>query len=82
MRPAEELDTKTAQRLREIAKTRHVTVEELLAAHVPGFSEESRASESHKDKERAFESWAADFPTNTPALSNEAVSRDSIYRDR
>jgi hypothetical protein len=78
----EELDTTTARRLREIAEVRHVTVEDLLAAHVPGFREESQEGDSRENKERAFESWAADFPANAPPLSNDAVSRGSIYHDR
>jgi hypothetical protein len=29
-----------------------------------------------------FRAWANSHPTDTPLLSDEAISRDSIYRDR
>jgi hypothetical protein len=31
---------------------------------------------------RKFRAWAHSHPTNTPLLSDEAISRESIYRER
>ena len=31
---------------------------------------------------RKFRAWASGHPTNTPLLSDEAVGRESIYRER
>lgn len=36
---------------------------------------------SGEDKARAFESWSDGFP-DTPPLSDEAISRESLYPDR
>ena len=83
MRTAVELDTKTAERLREIADMRRVSLEELLAAHVPGLAVEDPVPKgSPEDKVRAFDAWVADFPASAPPLSQHAVSRSSIYSDR
>lgn len=83
MRTALEMDSKTAAKLRELADVQHVSVEELLAAHVPGLiGEESVANGSGEDRVQAFEEWVAGFPATISPLSNEAVSRPSIYRDR
>jgi transcriptional regulator with XRE-family HTH domain len=84
MRTALKVESKTAEKLRQLADALNVSVDQLLAAYVPGLaSEEPRQNGSDaEDKAKAFEEWAASFPTDTPPLSDEAVSRASIYRDR
>jgi hypothetical protein len=83
MRTTLEMDSHAATRLRKLADARRISVEELLAAHVPGLSgEESNGAASGEERLRAFEEWVAEFPQDTPPLSDEAVGRASIYRDR
>jgi hypothetical protein len=83
MRTAVEMDSSTAARLRKLADAHRISVEELLAAHVPGLTgEEQSGTGSGEEKMLAFEEWVAGFPQDTPPLSDEAVSRASIYRDR
>jgi hypothetical protein len=83
MRTTVEMDSNTATRLQKLADARHISIEELISAHVPGLSAtECDVNGSGEEKARAFEEWVADFPKDTPALSDEAVGRASIYRDR
>jgi len=42
----------------------------------------SRRSENPEEWMRKFRAWAHSHPTTTPLLSDEAISRDSIYRER
>ena len=37
---------------------------------------------SAEEWSRAFHAWADSHPTDTPLLSDEAISRESIYGDR
>jgi hypothetical protein len=84
MRTVLDVDVGTAEKLRELAAAGGVSVEQLLARYVPGL----RPSESNgnggdvENPIRAFEEWADSFAQDTPPLSDEAVSRASIYRDR
>jgi hypothetical protein len=83
MRTTLEMDSNTATRLRKLADARHISVEELITAHVPGLAgDEQHMNGSGEERVRAFEAWVAGFPKDTPPLSDEAVSRASIYRDR
>lgn len=83
MRTMLEIDSKTAAQLRKLAEAQHVSVEEFLAVHVRGLTgDEIFENGSGEDLERAFEEWIADFPKDTPLLSDEAISRASIYGDR
>ena len=83
MRTTVEMDSNTATRLRKLADARRISVEELIAAHVPGLSgDESSVTGSGEERVRAFEEWVAGFPKDTPPLSDEAISRASIYPDR
>jgi hypothetical protein len=83
MRTTLEMDSNTAARLQMLADAHRISVEELLAAHVPGLSgEESNGAASGEERLRAFEEWVAGFPQETPPLSDGAVGRASIYCDR
>jgi len=37
---------------------------------------------SKEERKRALREWIDSFPTDTPVLSDEAISRESIYADR
>lgn len=84
MRTMLDVDEKTAGKLRELAAAGGISVEQLLAIYVPGL----RASVSNgtgfgaESMLPAFEEWADSFPQDIPPLSDEAISRASIYRDR
>ncbi len=83
MRTTVEMDSSTATRLQKLADARRISVEELLAAYVPGLSgEESKGNGCGGERVREFEEWVSEFPQDTPPLSDEAVSRASICRDR
>jgi hypothetical protein len=76
-----QVNSRTAEKLRELAAAQKVSVDDLLAAYVPGLSETNKSG-AETDLAQAFEEWASGFPADTPPLSDESVSRASIYRDR
>ena len=84
MRTALELERKTAEKLRQLAEAQKLSVEQLLVAYVPGLApgETDQNGVEAEDKTRAFEEWAASFSCDSPPLSDDAISRSSIYRDR
>jgi predicted nucleic acid-binding protein len=41
-----------------------------------------RPALSPAERAAAFRSWAASHPRNTPVLSDQAISRETIYSDR
>jgi hypothetical protein len=84
MRKTLDVDEKTAEKLREIAAAGGISVEQLLATYVPGL-QPSVSNGNGGDAGKvlpAFEEWADSFPEDSPPLSDEAISRASIYRDR
>lgn len=40
------------------------------------------SSLSVEERKKALRAWIDSFPTDTPLLSDEAISRESIYADR
>ena len=84
MRTALEVEKKTAEKLRQLAEAQNLSVEQLLAAYVPGLAsnEPGQNGAEAEDKARAFEEWASSFPDDGPPLSDEAISRPSIYSGR
>ena len=84
MRTTLEIESKIAEKIRELAQAQNVSIDQLLAACVPGLAaDEPNKNESEtEDLAQAFEEWAASFPTDTPPLSDQAISRASIYADR
>ncbi len=84
MRTALELEAETAEKLRALARERNVSVEELLSAYIPGLAlgHLSKNGSEPEDEAQAFDEWVASFTINAPPLSDEAISRASIYRDR
>lgn len=37
---------------------------------------------SHEEWKKALQDWVDSFPADSPLLSDEAISRESIYEDR
>lgn len=52
------------------------------ALHSITLSENARPRLSPAERAAAFRSWAESHPHNTPILSDEAISRETIYSDR
>lgn len=67
-------------KLSQLAAAQNVTVEEFLASHIPGLQPKPNAA-SMEETLSAFEAWASSFADTAPLLSNEAISRASIYPD-
>ena len=84
MRTVLEVDSETAKRLLQMAEAQKVSIDQLLATYLPAFASEESGKNGTEapDKLRAFEEWVASFPADTPPLSDQAISRESIYRDR
>ena len=69
-------------RLLLLAQGRGLTVEEYLLSVVehslvPG----TNSTASPEERATAFEAWARNHPTFAPPLSDDAVSRESMYND-
>jgi hypothetical protein len=84
MRAALEVKAETAEKLRSMAREKKVSLDELLSAHIPGLAPSDAPSNggNAKDQVRALAQWVKSFRKNTAPLSDEAISRESIYRDR
>ena len=76
-----EMKAETARKLASLAQTKGVTVDELLYACVPGLAANGNGGDttSPGDKIQSFIEWAKMHPTGKPLLSDEAISRRSIY---
>ncbi len=79
MRTTLEVEERTAKRLRELAATSGVSIDQILAAYVPGLHQPGGNGTDANGAVRAFEQWAESFPEQAPPLSDEAVSRGSFY---
>jgi response regulator RpfG family c-di-GMP phosphodiesterase len=77
-----QVDSETAEKLRQMAQAQKVSVEELLATYVPGLDVSRNTTGETSDPVQEFEQWVAEFPTGSSPLSDEAVSRASVYSDR
>jgi hypothetical protein len=79
-----DVDEKTAAKLRELAAAGGISVQQLLATYLPGLrpSISNANGAGGENVIPAFEEWADSFPQDVPPLSDEAISRTSIYRDR
>ena len=82
MRTTLDVDEKTARKLRELAAASGISVDQLLAAYVPGLHQPAGNGADADEAVLAFEQWSEGFPQDAPPLSDEASSRASIYRDR
>jgi hypothetical protein len=84
MRTALEIEVETAEKINELAKERNVTVEELLSVYIPGLALAHLKDQggADGDKVEQFEQWVRSFPANTAPLTDDGISRASIYQDR
>ncbi len=60
-----------------------LSVEDYLRTIINRDNEPVRKSLTPKEKAQAFRQWAENFPVKNPSpLSDEAISRESIYAER
>lgn len=65
------------------AMAQGLSVEEYLQSIIKRDKEQEKKMLSPREKARAFREWAENFPArNSESLSDEAVSRESIYAER
>lgn len=81
-----ELNPETEERIKQKAAQRGPTVEafieSVIDADVNRQSDQSfQETATAEEWERALKSWISNFPEH-PVLSDEAISRESIYRER
>jgi hypothetical protein len=81
-----EIDQLTAARLRAQAEAQGLTVAELLRSITELWNETQEKSFSEmaspEERARAVEEWAKEHRSSAPPLTDEAISRDSIYIER
>ena len=83
-----ELSDDKAEALKAQAAARGLTVERLIEKIAEQHAETHPASIAHlqktnpKEWARQFHEWAESHDRTTPPLSDEAISRESIYPDR
>ncbi len=79
-----EVEPEVATKIQARARERGVSVDtylrELIEEKVT--KPDARDSLSPQEKVRALREWAASHSLNTPLLSDEAISRESIYGER
>ena len=77
-----EVKKETAQKLLFLAKNEGVSVDELLRIYVPGLGADSPVAVSNSSQQaEAFLDWAESHRDELPLLSDDAVSRRSIYNE-
>ena len=79
MRTKLDVDEKTAAKLRELAAAGGMSVDQVLATYVPGLRPSEARGKEANDPLRDFDEWADSFNQDAPPLSDEAISRASIY---
>ena len=81
-----EIDQLTAARLQALAEAQGLTLAALLRSITElwnGTKEKSfYETASPEESARAVEEWANQHRSSAPPLSDEAISRDSIYGER
>ena len=80
MRTKLDVDEKTAAKLRELAAAGGMSVDQVLATYVPGLRPSEARGNAANDPLPDFEEWADSFTQEAPPLSDESISRGSIYR--
>ena len=75
-----EVNSDTARKLRSIAESKGISVDDLLHAYVPGLTANGSSPEmSAGERAKAFREWAESHRRDLPLLSDDAVSRKSFY---
>lgn len=81
-----DLNPETEAQLIAQATARGMTVEELLKATIDSLLAASDPSPlsvlSPQERAEKFVAWARSHTIKTPTLSDEAISRESIYQER
>ena len=79
-----EVKPETAKQLQTLAAGKGVTVDELLRVYVPGLTTNGAIATIAPPSDRLaeFRAWVNKFSTSGAGLSDEALSRASIYPDR
>jgi len=78
-----EVQPDVASKIAAQARARGVSVDAYLRSLIEEKdAAESRPALSPPEKVRLLREWAADHSHNTPLLSDESVSRESIYGER
>ena len=79
-----EVDPEVASKIQVRARERGVSVDEYLRELIDQKGAQSETSNglSPQERVRLLREWASGHSHNSPLLSNEAVSRKNIYRER
>lgn len=79
-----EVEPELASKIQARAKERRVSVDVYLRELIDEKGTESERSSGFSSQERValLRQWASGHGTNMPVLSDEAISRESIYGDR
>jgi hypothetical protein len=79
-----EVEAEVASKIQARARKRGVSVDVYLRELIDEKGTESERSNGLNSQERValLRQWASGHGTNTPVLSDEAISRESIYGDR
>lgn len=81
-----ELSEEKAAALKALAKSHGLTVErwleQIAEQHVQPVSIAHLQKTNPEEWSRQFDAWVNSHDPNTPTLSDEAMSRESIYPDR
>ena len=79
-----EVEPEVASKIQARARKRGVSVDVYLRELIDEKGTESERSNGPSSQERValLRQWASGHGTDTPVLSDEAISRESIYGDR
>ena len=76
-----EVEPEVASKIQARARERGVSVDVYLRELINEKAPEGSNEISSRERMRMLQEWASGHSTNTPILSNEAVSRENIYSD-
>ncbi len=79
-----EVEPEVASKIQARARERGVSVDVYLRELIDQeeTKSEGRNDLSSQERVRLLREWASGHNTNTPLLSDEAISRETIYRER
>jgi hypothetical protein len=77
-----EVETELASKIQARARERGVSVDVYLRELIDQEVAESQRSISSQQRVRLLRQWASGHSTNPSLLSDEAISRESIHRER
>lgn len=79
-----EVEPEVASKIQARARERGVSVDVYLLELIDeeGTKSDTSSDLSSQERVRLLREWASSHSNNTPLLSDNAISRESIYRDR